>query len=96
LDDKNKIVDFQEKPKFPKTTLAAVGLYFFPKQILKEISRYLDEGGTCDEPGYFITWLCENDQVYAISLPGDWFDIGNVESYHRANAIWQELNEGTT
>ena len=93
LNNQNKIVDFQEKPDEPKSTLAAVGIYFIPREILNLVSKYLDEGNTFDEPGYFIKWLYKNNEVYGVSLPGEWFDIGNIESYHRTNSIWREGDE---
>jgi glucose-1-phosphate thymidylyltransferase len=90
LDEGNKLIDFQEKPQEPRSTLAAGGIYFIPRNILSLVSRYLEEGKTPDEPGYFIRWLYKNNEVYGISLTGKWFDIGSVESYHRANGAWKE------
>ena len=92
LNNQNKIVDFQEKPDEPKSTLAAVGIYFIPREILNLISKYLNEGNTSDEPGYFIRWLYKNNEVYGALLPGEWFDIGSIESYHRANGAWKEVD----
>lgn len=93
INKENQIVDFQEKPSSPKSTLAAVGIYFIPKGKVNLISKYLEEGNTSDQPGYFINWLCKRDKVYGFLLPGDWFDIGNIESYERANGTWKEEEE---
>jgi len=96
LSDNNQILELQEKPEIPKSSLIAVGIYLIPKEKLDLIHNYLDEGNTPDEPGYFIRWLCQKDRVYGIPLTGKWFDIGSIESYHRANAIWRKMDEATS
>lgn len=93
LNDQSQIIDFQEKPAEPKSTLAAVGIYFISADLIGLISKYLGEGNTSDQPGYFINWLVKVDKVYGFSLPGEWFDIGSIESYQRANGSWKEEEE---
>ena len=41
LDKNNRIIDFQEKPDKPKSTLAATCIYYFPKAKIKLIKEYL-------------------------------------------------------
>ena len=43
--DENKIVvNFEEKPNNPKSTLISTGIYIFPKKTLPSIKKYIDEG----------------------------------------------------
>ena len=42
LDKKNRVIDFQEKPRAPKSTLVAMCLYYFPKERLTLIKEYLN------------------------------------------------------
>ena len=93
LNDNNQILELQEKPKMPKSSLIAVGVYLIPKEKLGLIHNYLGEGNTPDEPGYFIRWLCQKDRVYGIPLVGEWFDIGSLESYHKANEVWKKMDD---
>jgi glucose-1-phosphate thymidylyltransferase len=80
-----RIVSFEEKPAQPRSTLVAVGLYFYPKATLPLVGRYLDLGQSKDQPGYYVEWLHRQMPVYGFVLDGDWFDIGDLESYRRAD-----------
>ena len=35
VNEENKVIDFVEKPSNPKSTLASVGIYLYPKHIVK-------------------------------------------------------------
>jgi glucose-1-phosphate thymidylyltransferase len=79
------IIDFQEKPKRPESTLVAMCLYFFPKEKLGLISEYLDsKTDKKDATGYYIGWLTKREQVVAFIFPGRWYDIGHHEFYNKA------------
>jgi len=79
------VVDFQEKPDDPNSTLVSIACYAFPADAVR-FEEYLDEGNNPDEPGWFIQWLVDNDSVYAFSFDEAWYDIGTPESYLEAVA----------
>jgi glucose-1-phosphate thymidylyltransferase len=85
-----KIIDFQEKPTEPKSSLVSTACYAFTKDGVKKILRYLDEGNEPDKMGHFIEWLYKNDSVYGFVFKGIWFDIGSFESYHEANEYFSK------
>jgi glucose-1-phosphate thymidylyltransferase len=85
IDSDCRIVDFQEKPAEPKTTLVSTACYAFTRDGVRNLHRYLDEGNEPDKMGHFIEWLYKNDKVYGYVFKGVWFDIGSFESYHEAN-----------
>ncbi len=85
LDADEKVVDFEEKPQAPTSTLVAKCVYFFPASKLGLISEYITSGGSTDAPGHYISWLCRRDAVYGFIFSGRWYDIGNHEIYKRAN-----------
>lgn len=85
VDDAGRVVEFQEKPDHPPSNLVAMGMYLFPGPKLPLIQRYLDEGGNPDEPGWYVTWLVENDRVRAHVFEGKWFDIGDKDSLEKAD-----------
>ncbi len=85
LDDKSRIVHFEEKPPQPKTTLSAMCLYYYPKEVLPMIQKYLGEGNNPDQPGRLVQWLHTRHPVYGYQIKGRWLDIGGHESYELAN-----------
>jgi glucose-1-phosphate thymidylyltransferase len=86
LDKKNRIVDFQEKPKNPKSTLVAMCLYYFPKSRLGLIKEYLNKkAGKHDATGLYIDWLRKKIAVKGYVFNGCWYDIGDHKFYNEAN-----------
>lgn len=85
LDKKNRVVDFQEKPKAPKSTLVAMCLYYFPKERLKLIKEYLkNKRHKQDATGFYIDWLRKRIPVYGVVFDGFWYDIGDFKFYREA------------
>jgi glucose-1-phosphate thymidylyltransferase len=94
LDDNMKILNFEEKPSNPTGALIGVALYIMPYQTLVRTREYIAEGGRNDEPGYFITWLCEREDVYAYRLEGRFWDIGSTEEYERTKREFLNSQRG--
>jgi glucose-1-phosphate thymidylyltransferase len=82
-----RILGFEEKPAQPKSTLIAIGLYYFPKASLPLIRKYLDLGNSKDAPGYYLQWLHRETPVFGHVIEGEWYDIGDLESYRTADAV---------
>ncbi|MEF8786822.1 MAG: NDP-sugar synthase [Haloarculaceae archaeon] len=81
--DGDRVVDFQEKPDDPPSTLVSIACYAFPAESVR-FGEYLADGNNPDEPGWFIQWLVEHSEVHAFTFDGAWFDIGTPESYLEA------------
>ncbi|MFB6106124.1 MAG: sugar phosphate nucleotidyltransferase [Halobacteriaceae archaeon] len=79
--DGDRVVDFQEKPERPKSTLVSIACYAFTAETIPLFEEYLAAGENPDEPGWFIQWLQDRRPVYAYSFEDAWFDIGTPESY---------------
>jgi glucose-1-phosphate thymidylyltransferase len=77
----DRVVDFQEKPDDPKSTLVSIACYAFPAETLPQLDAYLAGDNNPDEPGWFIQWLYQRQPVHAFTFDGAWFDIGTPESY---------------
>jgi glucose-1-phosphate thymidylyltransferase len=80
----DRIVDFQEKPDDPKSTLVSIACYAFPQETLPKFDTYLAGENNPDEPGWFVQWLQSREAVHAFTFDGAWFDIGTPESYLEA------------
>ena len=81
----NVVVDFEEKPVSPKSTLVSTGIYFFPKRTLDFIEKYISQGNNPDKTGDFIKWLHKRETVYAYITDKKWYDIGSFEQLEKAN-----------
>ncbi len=76
----DRVVDFQEKPADPNSTLVSVACYAFPAESLR-FEEYLAGDNNPDEPGWFVQWLQSREAVHAFTFEEPWFDIGTPESY---------------
>jgi len=77
----DRVVDFQEKPDDPNSTLVSIACYAFPASTVAALDTYLEDGGNPDEPGWFVQWLQAREPVTAFTFEEAWFDIGTPESY---------------
>jgi len=90
LDRFKQVVDFKEKPKHPFSNLVAMCLYYFPKESLAFIRRYLKENkDKKDALGFYIEWLSKKDKVYGFSFSKSWYDIGHHKIYQEAKEKYE-------
>lgn len=87
VDKDGKVVDFEEKPPKPRTTLVSIGVYYFSKAHLPLFRQYLQMGNSKDAPGYYLQWLHKQIPVHGHVVDGDWYDIGDIDSYNTANEM---------
>ena len=83
----DRIVEFEEKPKEPKSNLASMGIYIFNwnklKQVLIEDNEYNKDS---DFGKHIIPRMINNeDKLYAYRFDSYWKDVGTIESYWQAN-----------
>ena len=90
IDENARITSFEEKPAEPKSTLIGIALYYYPRTVLPEIDRYLDEGNNPDQPGRLIQWLYPQRAVHAWPVPGQWLDVGSHETLAEAQKIFDD------
>ena len=87
-DEEGRIVDFTEKPKEPKSTLASMGIYVFSWEKLR---KYLIENenantGSKDFGKDIIPAMLANDErLFAYEFEGYWKDVGTLDSLWEAN-----------
>lgn len=88
LDAAGRIVEIQEKPERPGSSIQSLSLYAYPAAVLPLVGRYLQEGGNPDAPGYLAAWLCRRLEMYAYMLSSPCRDIGTPEAYREANDFY--------
>lgn len=81
IDDENKILSYEEKPKEPKGNLAVPPFYVYRHEDIRRIQEALDEGCGYDAPGSFAAWLSHKTPMHAYIMPGHRYDIGDLKSY---------------
>ena len=86
----NIVVDFEEKPTNPKSTLISTGIYLFPRKTLQLIGKYIEQGNNPDKTGSFIEWLHKREKIYAYITEGKWYDIGSLEQLEEANKEYKK------
>ncbi|MBO5178675.1 MAG: glucose-1-phosphate adenylyltransferase [Lachnospiraceae bacterium] len=87
-DEDDRITEFQEKPKNPKSNLASMGIYIFNWDILK---KYLTEDeadpNSSNDFGNNIipNLLRDGRRMYSYHFSGYWKDVGTISSLWEAN-----------
>ena len=90
--DKNGVItNFEEKPEKPKSTLAAVALYYYSRDVLPLFTTYLAAGNNPDQPGLFLQWLYTRKPVNTFEIKGRWLDIGSKETLKSADEIFAKI-----
>ena len=85
-DEKGRITEFQEKPDYPKSNLASMGIYIFNWKSLKEALVTLSEQEGCDFGKHVIPYCFDQGQtLVAYEYNGYWKDVGTLGSYWEAN-----------
>ena len=85
VDAGNNVIDFWEKPdSLNGSRLISTCLYFFPKEKLHLIKKYIEEESGSHYPGDYIKWLTQRERVKAYKFEGLWFDISDIDSYTEA------------
>lgn len=88
LDDKGKLIDFEEKPEKPKSSLAATVIYFLPQSVIGFIAKLI-QTEKMDNPGNFIIALMQEQEVYGFVFDEAWYDIGSKEEYEKVQEVYQ-------
>ena len=85
-DEDDNIIDFEEKPKNPRSTLASMGIYIFSWKVLKEALIKLSDEPGCDFGKHIIPYChAAGKRIFAYEYNGYWKDVGTLTSYWEAN-----------
>lgn len=85
-DEQNRIIDFQEKPKEPRSNLASMGIYIFSWKLLRDALLKNRDVPGCDFGKHIIPYLFHQDApIYAYEFNGYWKDVGTLQSYWESN-----------
>jgi glucose-1-phosphate thymidylyltransferase len=92
LNRQGRVIDFEEKPRNPKSTLVAMCLYYFPRKTLALVKEYLSrKAGRHDATGVYIDWLRDKLPVFGFVFGKRWYDIGDHKFYNQARESFAKL-----
>lgn len=87
-DENGRIIEFEEKPKVPKSTLASMGVYIFNWNVLNRflMEDKMDHKSSHDFGKNVIPrMIASGMNVFAYAFEGYWKDVGTIESYYEAS-----------
>ena len=81
--DEGRIVEWEEKPKVPRTNLASMGIYVFNYEYLLKLLT--EDKAMVDFGMHLIPTAIARDNVFAYPFEGYWRDVGTIQAYWEAN-----------
>lgn len=90
LDEANKVLLMEEKPAEPKSCWAVPPFYIYRREELPAIRAAIDCGCKYDAPGNLAHFLTTRTTLHAWEMPGRRYDIGDVASYERVKAQFEQ------
>ncbi len=78
--DGHKIIEFEEKPAKPKSSLVSTACWIIPSRVFPLLSEFC-AGGKRNNLGTFIIYLMGKEEVHAYPFTELWFDVGSIEMY---------------
>jgi glucose-1-phosphate adenylyltransferase len=85
VDLDGRVVEFEEKPRRTRSTLASMGVYVFRRDLLVDALTSGTGKRQRDMGSDIIPQLVRVKQVYAYRFYGYWVDAGTVQAYYEAN-----------
>ena len=72
----HKIIDIEEKPAAPSSSLIATACYLLPPRVFPHLAQYCSRDKR-DNLGKFIAYLTATDEVHGYTFTEPWLDIGS-------------------
>jgi glucose-1-phosphate adenylyltransferase len=88
VDEDYRIIEFEEKPPAPKSTLVSMGIYVFQLEALRRVlEQDLDDPSSDRDFGKDIIprLLADGTRLYAFPFNNYWVDVGTVHAYWEAH-----------
>jgi len=93
IDENDLVLNMTEKSPTPATHWCCPPFYFYTKKDAQLVQSGIDAGCGIDAPGSYIAWLCSQTAIHAMEMPGNRYDIGNLESYESVKAGYRGIRD---
>lgn len=93
--ENNQIIEFEEKPEYPKSNLASMGIYLFNWPILKKfLEKEENNPSSSKDFGKDVipSMLQADCHLHAYHFNGYWKDVGTVQSFWEAHMDLLSVN----
>ena len=91
IDSSDRIRNMEEKPARPKSNWCCPPFYYYTSDDARLIQQGIDSGCGTDAPGSYIAWLATQVDVHAMEMPGQRYDIGNIDSYNTVQQTYHGI-----
>lgn len=85
------VTDMTEKSPNPATHWCCPPFYYYVREDAKRVEDGIKAGCGTDAPGSYIAWLCKQTTVHAMQMPGNRYDIGDLESYENVKREYKGI-----
>ena len=93
VDASGRLLFLEEKPENPKSNWATPPFYFYKKEDARRIKDAIADGCGIDAPGSLVSWMCRHSVVHSMEMPGNRYDIGNLESYENVQKTYNGITK---
>ena len=90
IDSNDLVTNMEEKPQIPKSNYSCPPFYYYLNKDLRMINDAIKDGCNTDAPGSFVGYLCHKTKIYAYHMPGNRYDIGNLEIYEKIKKMYKK------
>ena len=87
--DGDRVLGMVEKSPTPPTNWCVPPFYIYKKEDIYLIEDAIQSGVSTDAPGSFTAWLTTKTIVNSWEMVGERYDIGNIQSYEKVKAIFE-------
>lgn len=91
VNEADQVTNMEEKPANPKSNWCIPPFYIYKAADVPLVKKGIESHCGVDAPGSFIAWLCTQTTVHAYEMPGQRFDIGNLDSYHLVQKTYKGI-----
>lgn len=91
VDENDRVVRMTEKSPTPETHWVSPALYYYTREDAKLVKVGIESGCAVDAPGSYTVWLCGKTTVHAMEMPGQRYDIGDIESYEKVKKEYKGI-----
>ena len=91
IDGDERLLSLQEKPEAPGSHWCTPPFYYYTARDAARIGEAIADGCETDAPGSLLGWMCRRCTIHSMEMPGNRYDIGNLESYRRAQEVYRGI-----